>query len=296
MDFNPLNTIKSLGSDLVAAPKRLAHMVTHPGDAVKELPGFAKDVFMSPLNPASYPVRGAKAALGLLPDQIKIAPKMPAYTKLPPEALAQAVARSGKDLTYPMPSIRGNQGSLNEPVCMTVSGTKEELTKAFEKAGWAKAEKSSIMSTIKKDAAEVVKLLGLPKIGIDYNPQGTEISDAYLRGKPQVMAFNKNNDHHLVRDHFRVYDTGKKNAEGKPIWEIAATRDDSTLLNPKTGGQGHSIDKQVDKERDMVMADLLKTGLVKDWKVAKGVAPAADKRAQDQKFEMDGKVYMVDLG
>jgi hypothetical protein len=202
-----------------------------------------------------------------------------------------------------MPCIKGNQGSLNEPVCMVVAGTREELVKAFEQAGWTQAEKGSIASKVHKDVAELVKLAHLDKLGLDYNPQNTEISSAYLRGKAQDLAFNKNDDHHLVRDHFRVYDTGRKDAQGRPVWEIAATRDIASLIDPKTLGlkQGHDIAPEVDRERDMIMADLLKTGLVKDWKVAQGVQTPEEKANTDAKFtganhgKIDGRVYMVDL-
>lgn len=293
MDLNPLHALKSLGKDLVAAPKRAAHMIAHPSDALHELPGFAKDVFMSPLNPASYVVRGVDA---LLPDQVTIAPKMPDYTKLDPAERAKAEARSPKDLTYPMPSIRGNTpGAVNEPVALAVSGSKEEILAAMKKAGWTLAENGSLKTTLKKDLAQIVKGLHLPSIGIDYNPQDTEISKAFLHGRPQDMAFNKNDDHHFVRDHIRVWDSGKKDANGKPIWEIAATRDTGTVLH-KNLVQGHHIDSAIDKERDMLMADLLNAGTVKDWQVAQGVAPAEDAAVQAKKYQTDGKVFQVTLG
>lgn len=300
MNFQPLGMLKSLGHDLVAAPKRLAHMVTHPSEAVHELPGLAKDVFMSPLNPLSWPVRGLKAGLDQLPDQVTIAPKMPAYTKLAPEAIAEAVSRS-KGLSYPMPCIQGNTGSMNEPVSVVVSGTREQLVSALEKAGWTQAEKGSILSTIHKDFSQLVKAAHLPAIGLDYNPQNTEVSKAFLRGKPQDMSFNKNDDHHLVRDHIRIYDTGRQDAQGRPVWEIAATRDTATSLRLPSLMEGHHIDLAIDKERDMLMADLLTTGLVKDWKVAQGVQTPEEKANTDAKFtgnnqgKIDGRVYVVNL-
>lgn len=232
------------------------------------------------------------APFHLLPDHVNFHPKMPAYPKLPAQELAAAQARS-QGATTAQRVIQTRAGNKCEPVVLKVAATKEELAKALERQGWVKADDLTIWNNTKATATMLMKATGLSHL-VDYNYQASPMTRMFIDGKLQAMAFNKNNDHHEARDHLRIFDSGKRDAQGRPIWEIAATRDVSMDLKFPSLGKGHHTDNALDGERDLIMADLLKGG-VKDWRVAQGKLSDADKPGVERTYTTDGKVYVVDL-
>jgi hypothetical protein len=140
----------------------------------------------------------------------------------------------------------------------------------------------------------------------------------FLNGQSETMAFNKNNDHTLARDHMRVYYEGKDPQTGQDLWAIASTRDVAATVTfhpiEKNGfwpwqwhfvppSFGHETDGYVDGERDLIMNDLLSTGHVTNWMAVNGQRPQgyAGSRQPDGllkvgRYTTDGQVYQVDLG
>ncbi|HEY9723360.1 MAG TPA: LssY C-terminal domain-containing protein [Oscillatoriaceae cyanobacterium] len=228
-----------------------------------------------------------------LPDQYTVSANLPKYTKLPAAALQAAEARSKKGATVRQPLIHSPQGDPCEPVTMYVTGTKAQLEAALEKQGWKKADKLTIWNGFKSDLTLLDKITGLNKI-FSYKYDSSPMTVMSVDGKQQVEAFDKNDDYHTGRDHLRVFDTGKKDAQGRPVWAIAATRDTQIDIKVPSFGKGHHTDSNINPERDMIMADLLKSG-VKDWTVAQGKMTPADQSHVDQTYQYDGKVYNVTL-
>jgi hypothetical protein len=72
------------------------------------------------------------------------------------------------------------------------------------------------------------------------------------------------NNHPLTgRDHFRIFATGKKDAQGNNIYAIAASRDEGMKLDPKrekTGFTNHYMQEDTDAERDYVLKTLVASG------------------------------------
>lgn len=233
-----------------------------------------------------------KAADAILPDELVFSPKMPAYNKLAPGEIAKAEARS-EGLTYPQKVSNKPTQKDGEPVTLVVSGTLKELTKTLESQGWFKADKLDWKSGLRGFATMAWHAVGGSKLK-DWEYERSPMSTLYIDGKPQVAGFSKNNDHHHVRDHIRIFDSGKRDEKGRPVWEITASRDTSLKLAVPTLGSKHGIDTKLDAERDMLMADLLKGG-VKDWKVAQGERTAEEDQLIRGKYETDGKIYVAEL-
>jgi hypothetical protein len=268
-----LNDAKQLGKSALGAIKHEAGEVI--ASAAK--PG-------TPLNSALNKV---------LPEKYVAHPEMPTYTRLSAAQLSAAKLRSG-DLTRPLDVVRDPGGKMHEPLCIEVSGTKSQLQRALQKGGWVKAEDTTRASQLRTDLSLAIAGTGLSKY-IDFNEQNSPVSPMLVNGKPQTMSFEKNNDHHQCRDHLRIYSTGKTDAQGRPIWEIAATRDVQYTLNLRSFKASHQIDPAIDQERDMVMADLLGTGQVDDWSVARGQPTAQVAAHLKQAYQTDNNVYLVSL-
>jgi hypothetical protein len=254
-----------------------------PIETIRSLPGRVFDA-------------GKRAAGWLLPDRVTFAQGMPPYTELSPAERARAEARSG-GLDVPQAlTIKSDDppgAPTGEPVVIEVHGSFQDLRKALEMAGWVKADRGGGLNSLKAFAVLGWHKLGLSRV-VDFQYAGAPMSTLFLGGKPQVAGFETNNDHHLVRDHFRVFDSGRKDPQGRPIWQIAASRDTGIWFDSR--GSHHSIETALDRERDMVMADLLGTGRVATWRIARGEMPAADRARMDRIYRTDGRVYVVELG
>lgn len=237
--------------------------------------------------------RAADAISGLIPDDLYFSPKLAPYTPLPAAQRAAAAKRS-EGLEYPQRRIRDDEGGQNEPVNLVMTGTKAEVIDALEKGGWTQAVELNAISGLKSAATFFNKLTKINKI-VNFNYDATPVSDMYLYGKRSSMAFNKNMNHDMARDHLRVFETDRLDASGRPIWEVAATRDTGLHINLAERRGGHIIDHAVDTERDMVMADLLAAGEVGDWRIAKGAMTDAERAAMAKDFQTDGNLYTVNL-
>lgn len=211
------------------------------------------------------------------------------------------------------PPMRGEwtlngSGGLSDPVNLYVHGSLDDIKKAFAKSGWSVADPRDTENDLKfvGSAAgyEVAGgILGLwnsitgdnatnPFSG-DVNQE--PVSTLTYNGKPQDIAFEKNNDPLGGRHHFRVYDTGKVDAQGKEVWAVAASQDIGIKFDPSKPDQGfmnHYVDPNADHERDTVLRDLRSTGMVQS--VGVDTLPWQS-RTPDQLHSVDGKVYEVSL-
>lgn len=257
MDFNPLRIV----------------------DTIKSLPRRALVV-------------GARVADALLPDRVAFSARMPPYTELSAAERARAEARSA-GLVTPQPISSKPGDPTGEPVTLEVHGSFDDLQQALKKAGWARADQGGGLNGLRALAVLGWHKLGLGRL-IDFEYPEAPMSTLYVGGKPQVAGFEKNNDHHVVRDHIRVFDSGRKDAQGRPIWQITASRDTGIWFDSK--GSHHSIDTNLDRERDMLMADLLNATAVRTWRIARGEMEPADRARVAERYQTDGRVYVVELG
>jgi hypothetical protein len=229
----------------------------------------------------------------LVPDQIKQTPKMPAYHTLSPTQRVTAEQNSA-GATYPVQEIQSSNGTPHEPVNVVVAATKEELVSALENAGWHQADQLNTVTGL-KTLGTLADRLPLVRDVVHYNYQSAPVSDQYLHGRVSDMAFEKNANHDLCRDHIRIWDSGQKSPDGRPIWEIAATRDIGVDVHPKTKHSTHLVDKNIDLERDQLVADLLDTGAVQGYKTAQAEMSSEHLARVDKSYQTDHKVYMLDL-
>jgi len=272
----------------------LLRKVPNPIDAIERgarvLTHAADDLVDKGRDAADYV---ADMAVSVVPDDIRVAPKLPPYPALPAVDRARAAAR-GLGETSPQPVITGSDRKPHEPVSLYVTGTKEELRSALERSGWKKAHELTKTSAFRTAVSILNRVTHFRRL-LDYNYQESPVSDMYLDGRKSVMAFNKHNQYDLSRDHLRVFDTGRKAPDGRPIWAIAATRDVAMHLQPRKLAGYHEIDPRIDGERDLVMADLLASGRVREWRITDGRSTPDVKRHIARKYATDGKIYAIDL-
>lgn len=218
----------------------------------------------------------------------------------------QAAGARGQGRTLPQGFLASDPAGLqrHEPVNLVVTGTLADLTRALEATGWVAAAPRTPWNFIKAAASALFRLGHYPE---------APVSAQLLDGQAEAVAFNKQSDHNLSRDHMRVYRQGTDPASGQPIWAIAATRDTAlSVAFPRTGpwpwqwklpAVGHAVDPAIDHERDLIMRDLLASGQVTTWASLKGQRPAGLEGTplptgdlSVHQYRTDGRVYEVRLG
>ena len=97
------------------------------------------------------------------------------------------------------------------------------------------------------------------------------------------------------RDHFRLWEAPWLTSEGRTVWVGAGTHDTGFGRDP-AGQMTHSIDPDVDHERENIVDSLKQAGVVKDVRyltpkdpLLKGLTTTGDQ------FHSDGRVAVIEL-
>jgi len=164
-------------------------------------------------------------------------------------------------------------------------GSREQMDKAFQAAGWSEAESLSVKSGLKTFAA-VAESKGYSK---------APVSLLLLDGRKPDVVYQKQTDTFAKRHHVRIWQASTT-FDGSDVWITAATHDIGVAVQ-KGGRQWfHRIDPQVDRERSKVTNDLAFAGAVTSLVlVERPNAPRDAKNATGDKIVTDGKMAVVFL-
>ncbi len=178
----------------------------------------------------------------------------------------------------------GKDGKPGDPLNLVVIGSAEQIRGVFQTAAWSEAEKmsgKSIWDTVRAVAGEQ---------GYGQGP----VSDLYLFGRPQDLAFEKMLDTFMKRHHLRLWRSTATTPDGREIWLGASTHD--TGLDVRPGVVSHAIDPDLDAERSKVGADLLVTGQVAAEQLVSRPNPLSQGlTATGATWKTDGRLLVIDL-
>jgi hypothetical protein len=178
----------------------------------------------------------------------------------------------------------GKDGKPGDPLNLVFIGNAEQIRQTFEQAGWAEAEKLT-----GKSFFETVRAVMANK-GYGSAP----VSQLYLYGRPEDLAFQKMLNTFAKRHHLRVWRSPTTTAEGREIWLGAATHDVGWDIRP--GVVSHAIDPELDKEREKVGADLAATGRVSAERVVTRPGPLSEGlTATGAPWKTDGRLLVIEL-
>jgi len=171
-----------------------------------------------------------------------------------------------------------------DPINLVFVGTTQEIEHAFRQAGWTEPKKKNQQS-IWKTAQAVIN-----NDGYDSAP----VSDLYLFGRKEDIAFEKMLNTFNKRHHLRLWQTTSSTPDGRPIWLAAATHDVGIDVHP--GVISHATDSNLDDERAQVGADLHLGGAVQ---AAEFLAPpnplSSGMTATGGAWHTDGRLSVIDL-
>jgi hypothetical protein len=145
---------------------------------------------------------------------------------------------------------RTADGLLGDPVNLAINGSKEALIKAMETAGWQQADQRNLKTAF--------RIVWSAIFGKSY--PNAPVSDLYVFGRKQDLVFQiQHQGNPRKRHHVRYWRVPRKwylPGGYKVDWVGAATFDDAVGISLFTWQITHSIDANVDQERDFLIRTL----------------------------------------
>lgn len=178
----------------------------------------------------------------------------------------------------------GKDGKPGNPLNLVIIGKADIIRRVFQQGGWAEAEKLT-----GKSLFETVRAVMANK-GYGTAP----VSQLYLFGRPEDLAFQKMLNTFAKRHHLRLWRSPATTSDGREIWLGAATHDIGMDIRP--GVVSHAIEPEIDKERDKVGADLAATGKVAAMGLATRRNPLSEGlTATGGSWKTDGRLVVIEL-
>lgn len=185
---------------------------------------------------------------------------------------------------------RTADGLLADPVNMSVRGDKKTLISAMEKAGWSEADPITLRTAL-RTVGSTIRKRSYPN---------APVSDLFVFGRKQNLAFQKEVDGNPAKRHhvrFWYVEEESRLPGGHNVdWVAAATYDDAVGFSLFTLQVTHSIDGDVDSERDFLVSTLKKARRTKNIERIEYFFPSyAHRNGGGHKYFTDGSMVIVDL-
>lgn len=177
-------------------------------------------------------------------------------------------------------------GKKMEPISFIVIGDQKQIINLFGSAGWSLAEQPHFKNFLKLSSA----------IAQNINYPTAPMTPSFYASKTNDLGFEKSTDLDTARQrhHTRYWRTGYK-IGGEDVWVATASFDRGVKIGPVIQLPVHRIDPDIDAEREFIMNDFLKTGLVSDYQKINLVGPVEGTNAADDNFTTDGQAYVIYL-
>lgn len=185
----------------------------------------------------------------------------------------------------PLTCLR-RDGVPGDPLNVRVLASESQLGAAFANAGWYRADEITLITSLRIaiDSILARKYSTAP------------VSNLYLFGRRQDIAFEQPGRSVRERDHVRFWKTTIRGEDKRPLWIGGATKDIKVALSPKTHLPTHLIAPDVDTERDFLVEDLSATGWVVQVEHVPGFGGAVKRTNGDGgEYYSDGTVAVLEL-
>ena len=176
-------------------------------------------------------------------------------------------------------------GRAGDPINVGLVGSKEEVIAVMKAAGWYPADPVTM-----KTSLEITGSVVFHK-SYKYAP----VSPLFFQGRMQDLAFEKPDGKSAAhRHHVRFWKVLDQGAEGRPVWLGAGTYDKSVGLSHVNGKITHHISGDVDSEREIIVADLVKSMRLLSIYFVAGAGPVADARnGGGDHYHSDGMIHFA---
>lgn len=174
-----------------------------------------------------------------------------------------------------------------DPLNVGLVGSKEDILRAMQAAGWFPADAITLRSSI--------EIVG--SVVLDRPYHDAPVSPLYYDGKKEQLAFEKPDGKSADRrHHVRLWLVLEKGTDGRPVWLGSVTFDRGVGLSHDTGQVTHHIGPDIDAERDLLMRDLRQAGMVEAFFQISGVGPTLLAwNGEGDRYYTDGEIEVARL-
>jgi len=141
---------------------------------------------------------------------------------------------------------RGLEGA--DPINLILLGSAAAVDTAFSRAGWMAAQRSTFGS-LARETEDIV---------LARRDSAGPMSHEYYLGRVEDLRFERASPSARARHHVRLW----RAAESDTLWAAAATEDVGMLVSARRHTVTHRIAPDIDRERDLLVGDLLAGGCV----------------------------------
>jgi hypothetical protein len=165
-------------------------------------------------------------------------------------------------------------------------GTRENIETAFQAAGWSPAAEINTASVL-ETARAIIEARGYEE---------APVSRLRLDGRLPDLVFQKTNNTFAKRHHLRIWRTQQK-WHGSEVWVGAASHDNGIAFAADERTFYHTIEPDIDLEREKVADDLMFTGMAKHVAVInRSDIPSESTNATGDRMVTDGKMTVLRVG
>jgi LssY C-terminus len=182
------------------------------------------------------------------------------------------------------PRVLDGEGRERDMVNLVFIAQDNDLQAAFKRAGW-----------VKTDAWKLVMAWHL--LTKRTHDATLPMARFYLYGRVQDYSYALPEPGAIMsrRHHLRIWKTDDT-VDGAPIWAAAATHDIAIEFGKRGRLINHTIDPNVDSERDFIGSNLTDATLVHHEEYLHGASPVAQPQiASDADYYSDGRILLLDL-
>lgn len=174
-----------------------------------------------------------------------------------------------------------------DPLNVGLVGSKEDILRAMQAAGWFPADAITLRSSI--------DIVG--SVVLDRPYHDAPVSPLYYDGKKEQLAFEKPDGKSADRrHHVRLWLVLEKGTDGRPVWLGSVTFDRGVGLSHDTGQVTHHIGPDIDAERGLLMRDLRQAGMVEAFFQISGVGPTLLAwNGEGDRYYTDGEIEVARL-
>jgi len=135
-----------------------------------------------------------------------------------------------------------------DPINLLLVGTRPALDTAFGRAGWMMAQRSTFGS-LARETGDIL---------LQHRDSAGPMSHEYYQGRVEDLRFERASLSARARHHVRLWRADSSDT----LWAAAATEDVGMLVSARSRTVTHRIAPDIDRERDLLVGDLLAGGCV----------------------------------
>jgi len=197
---------------------------------------------------------------------------------------APRVAASVPTLPSIPPRTTDRKGTAGrDPINLILLGSLPAVDSAFRSADWSPAQRTTF-GTIAQETEAIV---------LSSRDSTAPMSHLYYLGRMEDVRFERASPSARARHHVRLWQVDSAG----PMWAAAATEDIGVLVSPRQGEVTHRVAPDVDRERGLLVGDLLAGGCaVLDGYTTIPGADSTGTTVAGQGYVTDGKVAVVNVG